>query len=280
MATSATPAPADAPAGEDPGRATDRARVLCYRVLAAASGDPRSAAFRRLRDAGAWPAAEAAFALLAGDPAARPAVLAPGELPHDRLDPAPLRSALAASGEEIEGVFDRVFGLVCPRDCPPYETEFCPQTFSVYRSQQLADVAGFYRAFGVEPSRVRPERHDHLSLELEFMAFLVARELHARDFPGPGAEEHAAVCRDAQRRFVADHVAWWMPAFALALRRRADGIADESGLAAAPGSYLGALGVLLAAFVAAERAILDLPPPTELVAPGADDPGPCDGCPS
>jgi len=88
------------------------------------------------------------------------------------------------------------------------------------------------------------------------------------------------VCRDAQRLFVEQHLAWWVPAFALALRRKADGLRDARDLHEPPRSALGALGAALAAFISAERAVLHIDPPTELVGPQpvAEVEGGCGDC--
>jgi len=173
--------------------------------------------------------------------------------------------------------YGSIFGLVVSPDCPPCETWYCRQTFSVYRAQHLADIAGFYRAFGVEPELERP---DFIGTELEFMAWLIRKELHARETYGPTSDQ-AEVCRDAQRTFLEDHLAWWAPAFALALRKAADGVRDERSLDDPPTSALGAFGKLLAAFVAIERALLGVDAPTELVRPEAteeEQPGCAGGC--
>ena len=84
-------------------------------------------------------------------------------------------------------------------------------------------------------------------------------------------EGDAEVTRDAQKRFFREHIAWWVPAFAMALRRKAD---DDN-------NFYGTLGRALAEFIAVERRLLDVAPPTELVearqTEGTDSPE-CEGC--
>ncbi|HEX5009732.1 MAG TPA: molecular chaperone TorD family protein [Planctomycetota bacterium] len=258
----------------------DEARLVLYHVLSLVASDPASQRSARLSVPGLLERAAAAAALLARDAAARPESLAPGELPPASLADFALTRFLAAPQDELRAQHERVFGLVVSKECPPYETDWCPQTFSVFRSQQLADVAGFYRAFGLQPSRDAPERPDHVALELEFMAWLLAKECHALQAGGPEAAERAATCREAQRHFVRDHLAWWLPAFALALRRKADGLRDARELHEPPRSALGALGAALAALVAVERALLELPAPTGRLEPRPaqeEEPG-CASC--
>src|SRR5262249_50909851 len=119
------------------------------------------------------------------------------------------------------------------------------------------DIAGFYRAFGIEPSSCRPERPDHLALELEFMAFLLMKGRLAVGAAGsnPDAAAWAEVCASAQLAFFRDHLAWWLPAFATGLGRKAEG------------GYLGAVARVLAALVAAERARLGIPIQSHLAQP-------------
>lgn len=68
----------------------------------------------------------------------------------------------------------------------------------------LADIMGFYRAFGLEPSKDRP---DSLACELEFMHYLVFKRLYALENNDiDDAAEKALVCLDAQKNFFTEHL--------------------------------------------------------------------------
>lgn len=247
------------------------AREQVLRMLALAASDPASRRFDRIFVPTLQDLACAAALHLGADPAARPDQLAPGEKPPENLDLTQLVEALDESRERIVGDHTRVFGLVVSKECPPYEVQYCPQTFSVFRSQRMADIAGFYHAFGVEPGRDVPERVDHLACELEFLAWLVAKELHAHEQEGDEWAERAEVCRGAQRDFLAEHVAWWVPAFARALGDRARSVAPVPHLQIA-------LSGALASLVPCERALLGVGPPDELAQPLPDDEREEEGC--
>ncbi len=224
--------------------AADLAHECLYRFLAAVAGGPYSDGWgRALATVDQGLALDAAAWLRPGtDPEADPSGA-------EDLAFARLVEELRAPRDELRAEYDRAFGLVVPKDCPPYETEYYPTRDVFARSQQMADVAGFYRAFGIEPARSSPERPDHLALELEFMAFLLTKKRLARADAEtlPGADERADVCDRTQRAFFRDHLAWWVPSFAAGLRRRAGG------------GYHGALADVLAAWVASECRRLDIP---------------------
>jgi TorA maturation chaperone TorD len=126
------------------------------------------------------------------------------------LDPARLQSAYQATFEASGGL-----------RCPPHETAHTADrpAAGLVRTFELADVAGFYHAFGVElePGTERP---DHVSAELEFMQLLAAKEAVALAEEGNG--EHAAVCRDAARAFLRDHLGRWVGSFADAVEAGAE----------------------------------------------------------
>lgn len=96
-----------------------------------------------------------------------------------------------------------------------YETENgLPNEFRL--SQELADIAGFYRAFGFNVGGAVRERPDHLAVELEFMYLLALKESHA---DAHGTQEQKEVCIDAQRKFLGEHLGRWIEQFAESLAR-------------------------------------------------------------
>lgn len=251
-------------------------RGILYRWLAFAFQDPARENGDPLRNMDIQEACRSAAAALRTSLVPDNGELARGEVPLEKLNLEPSLDLLSSENGNLIARYDELFGLLLSRDCPPYETEYCPQTFSVYRSNQLADIAGFYCAFGLEPSRVNPERHDHIVLELEFMAWLILKEAHT------WVGGRAQICRDAQRRFLEDHLLWWAPAFAFAIRKKSDGIGDESEVAVPSRTFYGATAQLLSAFMRAERLRFGIPPPQQLLPPNPSDEEPdsnsCDDC--
>jgi TorA maturation chaperone TorD len=98
--------------------------------------------------------------------------------------------------------------------CPPYESSYRGEADPL-KDVLMADVAGFYRAFGLMPSGELP---DHLVSELEFMGVLCLQEARATL---AGEEEAAAVVRDALRKFMTDHLGRWVGHFRDAIQKEA-----------------------------------------------------------
>jgi TorA maturation chaperone TorD len=253
--------------------AADLARECLYRFLSAAVAGPYDDGWARVVEARGQSLALFSADLLRTEAEPGRARLGPGELGAEELELRGLLAALRRPAEALRGEFDAAFGLVIPRECPPYETEYYPTSETFARAQQMADAAGFFRAFGLEPSARRPERHDHLSLELEFMAVLLMKRRRALAPESANADSHdrAEVCAEAERDFFRDHLAWWLPAFAAGLARKA------------PAGYLHALARVLAAFVAAERDRLGVPTPARPIQPNLieqpDEQSGCTSCP-
>jgi TorA maturation chaperone TorD len=251
-------------------KAIDLAREALYRFLAAALTDPRSPGAERALDPVDQRLAVAAADLLRAEAEIDPVPLGFGELPPAHLDLTEAVAGLSGSPEDLEAEYDRAFGLVAARECPPYETEYCPNSEPFFRTQQMADVAGFYGAFGLTGSTARRERPDILTRELEFMAhlLLLTRLAEEGKIPDPSGER-AAVAADAARKFFGDHLSWWVPSFARGLAHRAGG-----------GPYA-ALARVLAAFLPTERGRLGVKAPQSPVcaaderAEGATE---CAGC--
>ena len=65
------------------------------------------------------------------------------------------------------------------------------------RAQSLSDINGFYRAFGLETDKDRP---DSLPCELEFMHYLILKELNAPN------QDKVSICFDAQKKFFKEHL--------------------------------------------------------------------------
>ncbi len=132
--------------------------------------------------------------------------------------------------------YSRVFGYTLQGDCPPYETMYDggdhsgtntqlagAQIFA--QSQILGDIAGFYRAFGLDTSDEVKERVDYISTELEFMSFLTYKEAFALVSHGKKKKaekaEKVEICRAAQRKFLKDHLGRWVPFFSQRLEATA-----------------------------------------------------------
>lgn len=118
----------------------------------------------------------------------------------DRLEVAPLVAYLAGQGEELESESVRLFDHGSAEN-PLHETGY-GRDRSLAIGERLADVAGFYRAFGVDP--VGEERADHLAVELEFYAWLLLKGAYLAE---TGDAEGVAIVLDARGKFLRDHLA-------------------------------------------------------------------------
>ncbi len=256
-------------------------RGLLYRWLSFAFQDPARDNADPLRNIGIQGACRTAATALRKSLLPNIGEQAHGEVPLESLDLERSFILLPEDNEILIAKYDELFGLLLSRDCPPYETEYCPQTFSVYRSNQLADIAGFYNAFGVEPCRTNPERADHITLELEFMSWLILKETRACEIRGQDSAD-AQVCREAQQRFLTEHLLWWAPALGFAMRKKADHITVESELVSPPKSFYGATAQFLAAFMLAERLLFGIHLPQRLISPNPctedRESSSCEGC--
>jgi DMSO reductase family type II enzyme chaperone len=131
------------------------------------------------------------------------------------------------------------FGHAARGSCPVNEIEYGDlKADPLFQPHRLADLAAFYRAFGLELGADADERPDHICIELEFMSVLAAKEAHALETQADAGE--LAVVRHAEGLFLREHLGRWTPAFC---RRTAGAVA---------GGPLAALARLTQAFVEAE----------------------------
>lgn len=92
----------------------------------------------------------------------------------------------------------------------PHETSYLPVGLGGHTST-LADVAGFYKAFGM---KVHGQRPDHVVAQLEFASMVTLLEAHHRD---QGDDEGAEVCADAAAKFLREHLGSWLDRFSAKL---------------------------------------------------------------
>ena len=116
---------------------------------------------------------------------------------------------LAGDGELIMDEHMRFFTL--KSSCSPYETDYYRSFLAVFSAEDMADIAGFYRAFGMDFNLERP---DYIATELEFMHLAAMREAEALY---RHESEKAALCRQIEKKFLEEHLGRWVSAFSEAL---------------------------------------------------------------
>ena len=128
-------------------------------------------------------------------------------------------------------------GLICA--C---ETEYGDEN-NFQQPQQLADISGYYLAFGLTPPSASEVRLDHVACECEFMDFLNRKEAWLLTAADQMDEETLTVTRAAGREFLRDHLGYFGRAFAGKL------VAQD------PGGYFGAVGETFLRFLDAACAM-------------------------
>lgn len=152
--------------------------------------------------------------------------------------------------EAFENDYITCFGHTVRGDCPMNEIEYGDiKADPLFQPHRLADLGAFYAAFGLEIVPDAAERHDHVSIELEFMSVLTAKEAYAVEYHHD-PDQHA-VLRDAQKKFLREHLGRWAPAFTRRLSRMAEGNA------------FGALANFTREFMALECAAFGIAPGSE-----------------
>ncbi|HET6492934.1 MAG TPA: molecular chaperone TorD family protein [Burkholderiales bacterium] len=109
----------------------------------------------------------------------------------------------------------QLFGHTARGPVPPYETEYGNEAL-FQQPQELGDLMGFYHAFGLTLKDNVKERPDHISCECEFLMFLALKEAYALE---KGEREIVTETRKAEKLFLRDHLARFLPTFAAKLQR-------------------------------------------------------------
>jgi TorA maturation chaperone TorD len=127
---------------------------------------------------------------------------------------APVARALAAAerawrdadGAALPAEYIRLF-LGSGR-CPLHETAYGDGRRIAGRPVELADVQGFYQAFGFAQSEHNPDLPDHLCAELEFYSLLLVKQAYALEAEWTARRD---IARRAATAFLMDHLGRWIP---------------------------------------------------------------------
>ena len=228
------------------------ARAVVYRALSLGFQTPTAGRLREMGVEDGLSAVCAALALLERE--------SPGQ-ELSRLG-AQLLAVVPATVDDALPRFVHLFGHTARGLVTACETEYGPENV-FNQPQQLADLAGYYLAFGLEPASASEARVDHIACELEFMDFLSRKQalwLANPSIEGADAETIEAT-EEAERTFLRDHLGRFGRAFATRVV-----VEDRDG-------HFGALGRLLLTFLDAEcaRVGVEAGPVDLLVRPDVPD---------
>ena len=118
------------------------------------------------------------------------------------------RAWRSSEPQPLAAEYSRLFQGQAP--CPPRETAYGDGRRIGGRQAELADIRGFYEAFGVAPSTTAPDLPDHVSTELEFFALLQLKTAYAT---AEGLDEQRQVSEGATKAFLEDHLGRWLAPF-------------------------------------------------------------------
>ncbi len=122
------------------------------------------------------------------------------------------------SDAELAADYTRLFLADTP--VALHETAYGDAQRIAGRTAELADVSGFYLAFGLVITEREPDLPDHASVELEFLSLLLLKEAYAL---AHGRRGPYRIARDAAAAFLRDHLGRWLGALAKALAEHAAG---------------------------------------------------------
>ena len=120
--------------------------------------------------------------------------------------------------ETIQNENVSIFGHTLSKETAPYALEHLKSTDVFFRTQKLADLNGFYQAFGMEVECV--ERADHIATQTEFLSYLILKELVAIK---KNLEEEIEICQKAFIDFHQEHFFDWAKMFSENLIEKVEG---------------------------------------------------------
>jgi TorA maturation chaperone TorD len=114
----------------------------------------------------------------------------------------------------------------------PFETDYTA-SHAFEQARDLADIGGFYRAFGLNAAKSGVDRSDHVAAELEYLCVLAWHEAEGKE---AGDADRVEVARKARDEFLREHAGRWFEEFAKRCQQR-----DAPALFAATASLAAAL---------------------------------------
>ena len=153
-------------------------------------------------------------------------------------------SEVVTDRDALHGDWASLFGVEEGLTVSPYELTYIPGPLMT-NVRGIADIRGFYEAFGLGISEGQNDRADHVCFQTEFLGHLAEREAVLREH---GDAEGVEVVVDAQRSFLEDHLGRWYWRLTDEVSKRDDG------------GFYAALAELLAALVEHEVERFELDP--------------------
>ena len=120
--------------------------------------------------------------------------------------------------ETIQNENVSIFGHTLSKETAPYALEHLKSTDVFFRTQKLADLNGFYKAFGMEVESI--ERADHIATQTEFLSYLILKELVAIK---KNLEEEIEICQKAFIDFHQEHFFDWAKMFSENIMEKVEG---------------------------------------------------------
>jgi len=214
-------------------QATAEVRARLYALLAVVWRYPDDLLVAQLMESSAWD--------FDSEPVDRPEIREALRALRETRDRFRKRSTSQVLNE-LASAHTRLFGHAVRGTSPPYELEYGRGEI-IQQTADLADLAGFYSAFGLSLAESAFERADHVCVQCEFMCVLCAKEVLGYQ---QGNLELVERCCDGQRLFLRDHLGRWLPAFT----HRVAAL-DQDG-------FYGNAASLAAAFIVDECRIFDI----------------------
>lgn len=129
-----------------------------------------------------------------------------------------LEDATPEDPDELRSSYADAFGDENESTVSQYEAAYAPGSL-VTNTDRLADINGFYRAFGLDVAADRRDRADYLPTQLEFAGHLTLQRAYLEEV---GDDEGVEVVTDARASFVEDHLGRWVPRFVEEVREEVD----------------------------------------------------------